>query len=543
MTLITILLGVLAWGQLATLHTASEDISTNWLPSVDALSNMRVAANRLRRTESETFLPPSAEVGDKYKAELGRRNQALAAAEAVYAPLVTAGEESRLYDVYKSRRDAYYSQQQKLLALPSSDRAAASDLFLGTSEQAFDAMTDTLGELAAVNREGSTRAQQTGRAVYASAQWILLALTGAAAVIAICMSVWITRLITGPIGRAVQIAQGVAGGDLTMDIEVAGRDEPAQLMQALSQMRISLAAVVGNVRGNAEGVATASAEIAQGNQDLSGRTEQQASALEQTAASMEELGSTVRHNADNARQAAELAANASSVAQRSGEDVGAMVATMRTIDQASRSIGEITGVIDSIAFQTNILALNAAVEAARAGEQGRGFAVVATEVRSLAKRSADAAKEIKSLIDTSGARVREGSEQADRAGASMRQVQESIRQVASIVAEISTATREQSDGISQVGEAVTQMDQVTQQNAALVEESAAAASALKQQAEQLVMAVSVFRIGAMEPLAGHRAHPAANQHSAPRAPDTTAGLLGRQGRLGAIPAEQDWSAA
>jgi len=493
-TLVTVLLGFLAWRQMGAIDAAAEDISANWLPSVEAVAKIRVAANRVRRTESATFLLPSAELGNRYLAELKRRTEALDTAERGYAPLVTPGEEARLWGVYQAERQVYLAQQQQLLALPEASRDQAATLFLGTSEEAFDRMTETLGQLAAFNRAGSDKAQQTGRAVFVSAQWTLLVLTLLSAAIAAGLALWITRLITRPIGRAVQIAQGVAAGDLTMDIDVTGRDESAQLMQALAQMRGALSSVVGEVRGNADGAATASAEIAQGNQDLSGRTEQQASALEQTAASMEQLGSTVRHNADHAQQAAELAARAASTAERSGEEVVAMVATMRTIDDASRSIGEITAVIDSIAFQTNILALNAAVEAARAGDQGRGFAVVATEVRSLAKRSADAAKEIKSLIDTSGTRVREGTDQAERAGASMRQMQESIRHVAAIVAEISTATREQSDGVSQVGEAVSQMDQVTQQNAALVEESAAAASALKHQAEQLVRAVSVFRI-------------------------------------------------
>jgi len=511
-TLVTVLLAFMAWQQMRAIDRASEDISMNWLPSVQSLGEMRIAANRVRRTESEAFLPQASELTARYKVELAERNKGLSAAEAVYVPLITEGEERRLYERFKLERAAYMAEQQKMAAMPETDREQVTAVFLGSSELAFDKMVESLGELAKLNRAGSDKAQATGRDVFAQAQVTLLVLTLLAVAIAAALATWITRLITRPIGRAVEIAQGVAGGDLTMQIDVAGRDESAQLMQALSEMRSALSLVVGDVRGNAEGVATASAEIAQGNNDLSGRTEQQASALEQTAASMEELSSTVRNNAENAQQASELAARASTVAQRSGEDVSAMVTTMRTIDQASRSIGEITGVIDSIAFQTNILALNAAVEAARAGEQGRGFAVVATEVRSLAKRSADAAKEIKALIDTSGARVREGSAQADRAGTSMTQVQDVIRQVASIVSEISVATREQSDGIAQVGDAVSQMDQVTQQNAALVEESAAAASSLKHQAEQLVTSVAVFRIDGGTPALAQRRDPA------PRAP-------------------------
>jgi methyl-accepting chemotaxis protein len=251
---------------------------------------------------------------------------------------------------------------------------------------------------------------------------------------------------------------------------------------------------VGTVRGNAESVATASAQIAQGNQDLSGRTEQQASALQQTAATMEQLGTTVRHNADSAQQANRLAQGASSVAVQGGEVVGKVVSTMQAISDSSRKIGDIIGVIDGIAFQTNILALNAAVEAARAGEQGRGFAVVASEVRSLAQRSADAAKEIKALIGRSVEQVEQGTALVDQAGKTMNDIVGSIQRVSDIVAEIDSASVEQSSGISQVGQAVTQMDQSTQQNAALVEQSAAAAESLRAKAQQLVQLVAVFKL-------------------------------------------------
>jgi methyl-accepting chemotaxis protein len=307
-------------------------------------------------------------------------------------------------------------------------------------------------------------------------------------------SLWVSRSITKPLNTAVEFAQAVAAGDLTKQISVNGKDEVGQLLGAVGEMQTSLTKVLSNVRQNANSVALASAEIAQGNHDLSARTESQASALEETAASMEELSSQVKHNADNARQANQLASQASTVAAKGGEVVGRVVHTMKDINDSSRKIADIISVIDGIAFQTNILALNAAVEAARAGEQGRGFAVVASEVRSLAGRSAEAAKEIKSLINASVENVEQGTALVDEAGTTMTEVVSSIRRVSDLVGEISSASNEQSLGVAQVGEAVTHMDQATQQNAALVEEMAAAASSLKSQAQDLVQAVAVFQL-------------------------------------------------
>ena len=305
----------------------------------------------------------------------------------------------------------------------------------------------------------------------------------------------ISRAVVRGIGQAVAVTQAMAAGDLTVNIEAKGNDEIARLLRAMADMQIGLATVVANVRHSSEGVSTASAEIAQGNNDLSARTEAQASALEQTTASMEQLSATVTQNADSARQANELAASASTVAVHGGEVVAQVVDTMKGINAASRKIADIISIIDGIAFQTNILALNAAVEAARAGEQGRGFAVVASEVRALAGRSAEAAKEIKSLINASVARVEQGSTLVDQAGSTMTEVVSSIRRVTDLMGEISSASDEQSLGVSQIGQAVSQMDQVTQQNAALVEQMAAAASSLNSQAQELVQVVAVFKLG------------------------------------------------
>jgi methyl-accepting chemotaxis protein len=319
--------------------------------------------------------------------------------------------------------------------------------------------------------------------------------------LAIGLGLWITRSITRQLGgepeQAARVAREIAQGNLGTELS-GHRGAPDSLMAAMAAMRDQLVQTVGAVRRNAEGVATASAQIAQGNQDLSQRTEQQASSLQQTAASMEQFGGTVRHNADNAQQANQLAQGASDVATRGGEVVAQVVSTMKGIEESSKKIADIINVIDGIAFQTNILALNAAVEAARAGEAGRGFAVVAGEVRSLAQRSAAAAREIKQLITDSVQRVDQGSALADQAGHTMQEVVTAIKRVTDLVGEISHASVEQSEGVAQVAAAVTGMDRATQQNAALVEQSAAAAESLRQQAQRLVQAVAVFRLGAGE---------------------------------------------
>ena len=326
----------------------------------------------------------------------------------------------------------------------------------------------------------------------------LLVLAG---VLGLALTRSVFRQLGAEPSEAAAAVNAVAQGDLTIQIPLRPGDS-SSLFAALARMRDSLVQVVTEVRGNSENVATASAQIAQGNQDLSGRTEQQASALEQTAATMEELGTTVRSNSDSAKQANQLAQGASEVATRGGDVVGRVVTTMQGINDSSRKIGDIISVIDGIAFQTNILALNAAVEAARAGEQGRGFAVVASEVRSLAQRSAEAAKEIKTLIGRSVEQVEQGTALVDQAGKTMGEIVSSIRRVSDIVAEISSASVEQSSGVQQVGEAVSQMDQATQQNAALVEESAAAAESLRSQAQQLVQAVAVFKLSRQDGFRG-----------------------------------------
>jgi methyl-accepting chemotaxis protein len=353
-----------------------------------------------------------------------------------------------------------------------------------------------LGAFQAQLQKQADHEAEEAQAAYTFSKWLLLAVTAGSLVSGVLLAWRLTHSITSPIGQAVQLAERVADGDLSSRILATTRDETGQLLQALKKMNDQLVDIVGRVRTSSDSIATGSAQIATGNADLSQRTETQASNLQETAASMEQLASTVKSNADTARQATQLANGASDVAARGGEVVGQVVATMQDISASSKKIADIIGVIDGIAFQTNILALNAAVEAARAGEQGRGFAVVAGEVRSLAQRSAEAAREIKALIGSSVERVDAGSRLVNDAGSTMNDIVQQVRKVTDLIHEISSATGEQTGGIEQVSSAVTQLDQVTQQNAALVEESAAAAESLKQQAAQLVQAVAVFRLQA-----------------------------------------------
>ncbi len=392
-------------------------------------------------------------------------------------------------------RAAYRAPRDKVIELLKAGRheEAKISLLLDLRPRQVTYM-DRVEDLIKLQSEAMNAAGVEMRATVDRVKTTVAVLLGLAFVAAALLAWWIIRTTTRPIHEAVSVVRAVAGGDLAIEFNADGTNETAQLLKALHEMKTRLAAIVGEVRGNAESVATASAQIAQGNADLSSRTEQQASALQQTAASMEQLGATVKQNADNAQQANQLALGASTVAVQGGEVVSQVVDTMKGINDSSKKIVDIIGVIDSIAFQTNILALNAAVEAARAGEQGRGFAVVAGEVRSLAQRSAEAAKEIKGLISTSVERVEQGSALVDRAGATMQEVVSSIRRVNDIMAEISAASTEQSGGVAQVGQAVAQMDQATQQNAALVEESAAAADSLRSQARQLIDSVAVFRL-------------------------------------------------
>ena len=359
---------------------------------------------------------------------------------------------------------------------------------------AVDPLSDSLNKLINVQLTVAEQEYKQAQADYEGVFWRNIIVSGIAVLLAAGFAWTLIRRISQGIGEAVRVAQTVASGNLGSRIEVKTQDETGQLLAALKHMNESLVTVVGQVRNSADSIATGSAQIATGNADLSQRTEEQASNLQQTAASMEEITSTVQQSADTARQATQLASSCSAVAAQGGVVVGQVITTMDAITASSRKIADIISVIDGIAFQTNILALNAAVEAARAGEQGRGFAVVAGEVRTLAQRSAQAAKEIKSLIGESVEKVENGARLVTEAGQTMDDIVNQVKRVTDLIGEISSASTEQSAGIGQIGDAVAQLDQVTQQNAALVEESAAAAESLKHQAATLAQTVAVFKL-------------------------------------------------
>ena len=405
-------------------------------------------------------------------------------------------EEQKLFDAVNEQRKAYIGARDALMKakragnvdeatrIYDTDFAKISPRYVASLQAFVDYQHKEIDDAAQAIEDDSKQSS------------VILAAIGALAVLLGAAFAWtLTRSITIPLRQAVDLAKTVANGDLSSRIEVSRKDETGQLLLALKNMNDSLVKIVGEVRSGTDTIATASGEIAAGNQDLSSRTEEQASSLEETASSMEELTSTVKQNADNARQANQLALSASSVAVKGGSAVSQVVDTMGAINASSRKIVDIIGVIDGIAFQTNILALNAAVEAARAGEQGRGFAVVATEVRNLAQRSAAAAKEIKTLIGDSVNKVEEGSKQVAEAGKTMDEIVGSVKRVTDIMAEIMMASQEQTSGIEQINQAIAQMDQVTQQNAALVEEAAAAAASMQDQAGSLLQVVGVFRLG------------------------------------------------
>ena len=490
-------LGLVALAQLRSVNAWTEHMASDNLPSVQTAATLSDLTNELRRVEGRHVMSSNDQEMDEHESHLADVRRRLHAMEPALVKMFNTPQEAKILESFRQHLEAWNTVWENLRPISRKGLAAAAQaqhLYGNEDYQAFVATLSDAQQLREFNVKQAEQAWDDAQSTYGTARVAV----GVCIVIAILLAMgqaWmISRAIADPIGAAVRVARAMADGDMTAMIYATGRDETAQLLQALETMRVNLSTVVSNVRRGSEGVANASSEIAQGNNDLSARTEQQASALEQTSASMEELSSTVKQNADSARLANQLAANASTVAVSGGQVVGEVVETMKGINESSRRISDIISVIDGIAFQTNILALNAAVEAARAGEQGRGFAVVASEVRSLAGRSAEAAKEIKTLINASVERVEQGTALVDKAGLTMTEIVTSIRRVTDIMGEISSASTEQAAGVAQVGEAVSNMDQATQQNAALVEQMAAAASNLKQQANSLVQLVATFKL-------------------------------------------------
>ncbi|MCP3711260.1 methyl-accepting chemotaxis protein [Paraburkholderia sp. CNPSo 3274] len=482
------------------IHTLNQAIDTYRTTVQDAAANERMVSATLVEFKlqvqewKDTLLRgKDPQKLDRYWSAFQKRERTVNDLAAALETKLPEGEARTLVAQFAEAHEAMgqgYRKGFEAFKAAAADPVAGDTVVAGVDRAPAELLDRAAQIIASTNAQVAAQAAvQAAHATIVSAALMVVAF-----LLALAGGVLFSRTVTSPLGRAVDFAREVADGDLSTDLHAHGDDETAELLTALAKMQTSLARVVSEVRTNAEGVATASAQIAAGNQNLSSRTEEQAASLEETAASMEELTSIVRMNAQNAEHVSSLAGTAAQTAARGGTVMRGVVGTMQSIADSSSKVGEIIGLIDGIAFQTNILALNAAVEAARAGEQGRGFAVVAGEVRTLAQRSASAAREIKALIEQSKEHVESGSSQVASAGHIIDEIVEAVQRVSGTVQDISTASREQSTGIEQVNIAVTQMDEVTQQNAALVEEASAATYALAEQAHALRETVAAFRL-------------------------------------------------
>jgi len=499
-------------------------INEDWVKA-DAAAMINTMTRANARRTLELFLVPGADERAQIREKIESNKKEITQALQALERLVTSEAGKGLLATVAERRAAYVASFSSVSALvESGQREQAQQLVLGETMPRLDALQESVEALNAFQKR---RAEDSGKAVAAkissgSTQMLVLGL--AALGFGIAFAVWLARSIVRPLRQAVQVAQAVAGGDLTSRIDVSSNDELGELLEALKTMNDNLGNMVNEVRQGTDTIATASTQIATGNLDLAARTEMQAGSLQQTASSMEELTSTVQQNAASARQASALANSTSRITAEGSDAVACVGATMSSISECARRIEDITGIIDGIAFQTNILALNAAVEAARAGEQGKGFAVVASEVRNLAQRSAAAAKEIKVLICDSVEKISDGTRLTGQAADTMREVLSGVQQVTDLMADISAASDEQRSGIEQVNQAVTQMDAVTQQNAALVEQAAAAAQSLQDQASALTCTIHMFK------LAGHDS---GGRPATPAADTAARGPAGARERLAA----------
>jgi methyl-accepting chemotaxis protein len=487
-------LGGFAMLQLGAVQQASTQISEKWMAGVRLTSQMNTDASNFRIAEAQHVLSADDEERARYVQELRAVADALKKNEDEYAKLIASDDEKQLFDEFRRERQRYLDEHQKVIRLSAADETEDAKMLLRyNSQKKYDGAAVALRRLVDFNiAQGQQASRQSDATYRAARRWIVALVLGAVALGA-ALAYLITRSITRPLRAAVGVADAVSRGDLSVQVEVRGTDETARLLTALQTMTRSLSSLVGEVHQGSEQVAASSQQIAVGNADLSQRTEQQAARLQQVASSMVQLDTAVRAIDESAGHAAKLALGASELAGQGSQVMGRVVETMQQIAASSSTIGEITSVIDNIAFRTNILALNAAVEAARAGEMGRGFGVVAGEVRALAHSSAQAAREIKALIDQSKERVSAGSVLVGEAGGAIDEIVGQVQGVNELITKISTATSAQATGISSVCKAVEQLDRSTQQNAALVEQSAAASESLKEQAGHLLDAVSVFR--------------------------------------------------
>jgi methyl-accepting chemotaxis protein len=500
------IIGAVSYVNLKALGKAEADVADDATPSLLIVGKINDAVSNVRDAELRLALADTAEQVAENDRKMLENIALLAPLFVDYDKRVDNDVERKLFDAVRAKFDTFKAHANALVPdIKSGDAvriSAARSQAGDASGKEFDDVGKSIDELSAFNEKAVAETHAQAGTTLSSSVVTLVVVTLVAAAMLFGVAILVIRSIVKQIGgepaNVVILANAIADSNLSTLVNVAAGDTTS-VVASMARMQASLSQTVGSVRDTSESVATASSQIAQGNMDLSQRTEQQAGALEETAASMEQLNATVKQNAANAQQANQLSMAASAVAMQGGAIVGQVVSTMKDITDSSKKIADIIGVIDGIAFQTNILALNAAVESARAGEQGRGFAVVATEVRNLAKRSADAAKEIKGLISVSVERVEQGSALVDKAGVTMNDIVGSIRRVTDIMGEISSASNEQSAGVAQVGQAITQMDQATQQNAALVEESAAAAESLKGQASRLLSSVAVFKLSQASP--------------------------------------------
>ncbi|WP_320442745.1 methyl-accepting chemotaxis protein [Herbaspirillum sp. alder98] len=488
-------LGSLAIFELAKVNDASGDIVENWLPKVRSLAEIKLLMARIRGSEAQSILLSAPDKLAANKKGGDALIESMKKLQRAYESQISSDEERRLYQAILANVDKFFVVHEQIISLSVAGKKDEAQLRNIASSNDYQSALASIEKAVVLNDAGAQGAKVTAVATYREARIGIFSLLAACVVLSVGLSLWIARLISRPLNAAVMAARHIAEGNLDARFHRTDKDETGQLLASLEEMVHSLRNIVDQVRTGTDAITTAADEIATGNMDLSGRTEQQAGALEETAAAIEELTATVRQNAENARQANQFTASASEVARHGGHVVQDVIATMALISSSSQKIVEIIGVIDGIAFQTNILALNAAVEAARAGEQGRGFAVVASEVRSLAQRCAAAAKEIKGLIESSVVNVNNGGKLVEAAGDTMTEIVASIDRVSHIVTEIASSTEEQSSGIGQVNEAIIQIDQTTQQNAALVEQAAAAAAAMQQQALRLSDSVRFFQVG------------------------------------------------